>query len=249
MKGDRYSCTQCGKSYATSSNLSRHKQTHRPIDSSYAKRCPDCGKVYVSMPALRYWKNTELMLHLYSVFHSQLPTFESKYLKIELSKFNENFISHRRWSNLDIYKISSLDNHWLLTNGQKRCFCTFPKVKFASNSASTRRFTEIFYMNVSHIPFNITTESPPRSMDICYFTSWNAEPKCNTRPTATTGRFSFKLSRMLAHTLLYITRKYQLLLTLSCLCIIILTKNPHFIVHFYLIDFRGKIKFLGKMIV
>ena len=49
----RYSCNQCGKSYATSSNLSRHKQTHRPLDSNYAKTCPTCGKVYVSMPALR----------------------------------------------------------------------------------------------------------------------------------------------------------------------------------------------------
>ncbi len=49
----RYKCSQCGKSYATSSNLSRHKQTHRPLDSHYAKRCPDCSKAYVSMPALR----------------------------------------------------------------------------------------------------------------------------------------------------------------------------------------------------
>ncbi|EHB16892.1 Transcriptional repressor scratch 1 [Heterocephalus glaber] len=42
----------CGKTYATSSNLSRHKQTHRSLDSQLARRCPTCGKVYVSMPAM-----------------------------------------------------------------------------------------------------------------------------------------------------------------------------------------------------
>ncbi|KAK6054558.1 zinc finger, C2H2 type [Cooperia oncophora] len=46
-------CDQCGKSYATTSNLSRHKQTHRPLDSEHAKQCPHCDRVYVSMPALR----------------------------------------------------------------------------------------------------------------------------------------------------------------------------------------------------
>ncbi|CAH8655984.1 unnamed protein product [Heterobilharzia americana] len=49
---ERYSCPDCGKNYATSSNLSRHKQTHRSLDSQSAKKCPQCGKAYVSMPAL-----------------------------------------------------------------------------------------------------------------------------------------------------------------------------------------------------
>uniref|UniRef100_A0AC35G5U3 C2H2-type domain-containing protein n=1 Tax=Panagrolaimus sp. PS1159 TaxID=55785 RepID=A0AC35G5U3_9BILA len=50
--GGKYKCDQCGRNYATSSNLSRHKQTHRSIDGPHAKKCTHCDRVYVSMPAL-----------------------------------------------------------------------------------------------------------------------------------------------------------------------------------------------------
>lgn len=52
-----------GKQYATSSNLSRHKQTHRSIDSQSAKKCIHCGKAYVSMPALAMHVLTHKLTH------------------------------------------------------------------------------------------------------------------------------------------------------------------------------------------
>ncbi|KAI3370496.1 hypothetical protein L3Q82_025257, partial [Scortum barcoo] len=54
---------ECGKSYATSSNLSRHKQTHRSLDSQQARKCPTCHKVYVSMPALAMHMLTHDLKH------------------------------------------------------------------------------------------------------------------------------------------------------------------------------------------
>ena len=45
--GVRFSCNVCGKQYSTSSNLARHRQTHRSPDHSKARRCHLCHKVAI----------------------------------------------------------------------------------------------------------------------------------------------------------------------------------------------------------
>ncbi|KAI4489527.1 hypothetical protein M0802_011062 [Mischocyttarus mexicanus] len=50
-ESEDHECPDCGKKYSTSSNLARHRQTHRSLGDKKARRCPHCDKVYVSMPA------------------------------------------------------------------------------------------------------------------------------------------------------------------------------------------------------
>ncbi|CAB0032281.1 unnamed protein product [Trichogramma brassicae] len=48
---EEHECPDCSKRYSTSSNLARHRQTHRSPGDKKAKRCPHCDKIYVSIPA------------------------------------------------------------------------------------------------------------------------------------------------------------------------------------------------------
>ena len=53
---DPHVCIDCGKRYSTSSNLARHRQTHKINAASengerMSRKCPHCDKVYVSIPA------------------------------------------------------------------------------------------------------------------------------------------------------------------------------------------------------
>lgn len=50
-ENEDHECSDCGKKYSTSSNLARHRQTHRSLGDKKARRCPHCDKIYVSIPA------------------------------------------------------------------------------------------------------------------------------------------------------------------------------------------------------
>ena len=60
---EKFPCLDCGRDFATSSNLSRHRQTHKELSPETAKSCPVCKKMYVSSPALSMHILTHSLSH------------------------------------------------------------------------------------------------------------------------------------------------------------------------------------------
>ena len=50
VRSSKFTCAECGKCYSSSSNLARHRQTHKP--EVCLKQCPHCTKEYTSPAAL-----------------------------------------------------------------------------------------------------------------------------------------------------------------------------------------------------
>ena len=49
-RGEGFWCTECGRSYSSSSNLARHKQSHRTL--AQGRKCAHCAREYSSPAAL-----------------------------------------------------------------------------------------------------------------------------------------------------------------------------------------------------
>ena len=103
-KSVKKKCPDCGKLFASNSNLSRHRQTHTALTSETAKQCHLCDKMYVSMPALA--------MHLHT-----------HYRKFQCQVCEKTF--SRSWL---------LQNHMRLHTGEKPFGCNLCGKKFADKS-------------------------------------------------------------------------------------------------------------------
>jgi DNA-directed RNA polymerase subunit RPC12/RpoP len=132
---ENHRCWDCGKSYSTSSNLARHRQTHRSIEDKKAKRCEYCGKIYVSIPAYSMHIRTHLQnckCHICGKCFSR-PWLLQGHIRTHTGWYNMRHV-HAPHPQYYAYYFVDLVNNYDFVSGEKPFKCSVCDKAFADKS-------------------------------------------------------------------------------------------------------------------